>query len=87
MQFMDVLKLFAGLALFLYGIKEMGEGLEKAAGHRMQRLLEVLTKNKFYRRTRRRARHGRDSKLKRNHRDGGRFRQCRSSAAVGTPSG
>ena len=47
MQFMDVLRLFAGLALFLYGIKEMGEGLEKAAGHRMQRLLEVLTKNKF----------------------------------------
>lgn len=47
MQFMDVLKLLAGLALFLYGIKEMGEGLEKAAGHRMQRLLEVLTKNKF----------------------------------------
>jgi len=47
MQFMDALKLFAGLALFLYGIKEMGEGLEKAAGYRMQRLLEVLTKNKF----------------------------------------
>ncbi|MFH1880109.1 MAG: Na/Pi cotransporter family protein [Bacillota bacterium] len=47
MQFMDVLTLFAGLALFLYGIKEMGEGLEKAAGHRMQRLLEVLTKNKL----------------------------------------
>ncbi len=47
MQFMDGLKLLAGLALFLYGIKEMGEGLEKAAGHRMQRLLEVLTKNKF----------------------------------------
>lgn len=47
MQFMDVLKLFAGLGLFLYGIKEMGEGLEKAAGHRMQRLLEVLTKNRF----------------------------------------
>lgn len=47
MQFMDALKLFSGLALFLYGIKEMGEGLEKAAGYRMQRLLEVLTKNKF----------------------------------------
>ena len=47
MEFMDVLTLFAGLALFLYGIKEMGEGLEKAAGHRMQRLLETLTKNKF----------------------------------------
>ena len=47
MEFMDALTLFAGLALFLYGIKEMGEGLEKAAGHRMQHLLEVLTKNKF----------------------------------------
>ena len=47
MELMDVLTLFAGLALFLYGIKEMGEGLEKAAGHRMQRLLEKLTKNKF----------------------------------------
>lgn len=47
MQFMDVLKLFAGLGLFLYGIKEMGEGLEQAAGHKMQRLLEVLTHNKF----------------------------------------
>ena len=47
MQFMDFLKLVAGLGLFLYGIKEMGEGLEKAAGHKMQRLLEVLTHNKF----------------------------------------
>ncbi|NLI21068.1 MAG: Na/Pi cotransporter family protein [Clostridiales bacterium] len=46
MQVMDVIKLFAGLGLFLYGIEEMGSGLEKAAGHKMQRLLEVLTKNK-----------------------------------------
>jgi phosphate:Na+ symporter len=46
MQIMDILTLVAGLGLFLYGIKEMGEGLEKAAGHKMQRLLEVLTKNK-----------------------------------------
>ena len=47
MQLMDVLKLFAGLGLFLYGIKGMGEGLERAAGHKMQRLLEVLTRNKL----------------------------------------
>ncbi|MCE5342383.1 MAG: Na/Pi cotransporter family protein, partial [Eubacteriales bacterium] len=46
MQVMDVVSLFAGLGLFLYGIKEMGEGLEKAAGQKMKRLLEVLTKNK-----------------------------------------
>ncbi len=47
MQWMDIVKLFAGLGLFLYGIKEMGEGLEKAAGPKMQHLLEVLTKNKL----------------------------------------
>lgn len=46
MQIMDIIKLFAGLGLFLYGIMEMGTGLEKAAGHKMQRLLEVLTRNK-----------------------------------------
>ncbi len=47
MQVMDILTLVAGLGLFLYGIKEMGEGLEKAAGRRMQHLLEVLTRNKL----------------------------------------
>ncbi len=47
MQVMDIVTLVAGLGLFLFGIKEMGEGLEKAAGHKMQHLLEVLTKNKI----------------------------------------
>ena len=47
MAWMDAMKLVAGLGLFLFGIREMGEGLEKAAGHKMQRLLEVLTKNKL----------------------------------------
>lgn len=37
--------LLGGLALFLYGIKLMGEGLEKAAGDRLKRLLEALTRN------------------------------------------
>lgn len=35
--------LFGGLALFLYGMQIMGEGLQKAAGNRMKRILEVLT--------------------------------------------
>ncbi|MDD3409603.1 MAG: Na/Pi cotransporter family protein [Eubacteriales bacterium] len=47
MQIMDVLSLLGGLGLFLFGIKTMGEGLEKAAGHRMQRLLEALTRNRL----------------------------------------
>ena len=32
-----------GLALFIYGMKLMGEGLQKAAGDKMQRFLSVLT--------------------------------------------
>lgn len=47
MDFMNALTLMAGLGLFLFGIKAMGEGLEKAAGGRMKRLLEILTKNKL----------------------------------------
>jgi len=36
-----------GLGLFIYGIKLMGEGLQKAAGDKMRRLLKALTKNAF----------------------------------------
>ena len=39
--------LLGGLGLFLFGIKAMGDGLEQAAGPRMKKLLEVLTKNKL----------------------------------------
>lgn len=42
-----VFSLLGGLGLFLFGIKTMGDGLEQAAGPRMKRLLEVLTKNKL----------------------------------------
>ncbi|NLC77205.1 MAG: Na/Pi cotransporter family protein [Clostridia bacterium] len=37
------LTLFGGLALFLYGMQAMADGLQKAAGDRMRRILEVLT--------------------------------------------
>ena len=36
-----------GLALFLYGIKMMGDGIEKLAGSRLKLILERLTKNRF----------------------------------------
>lgn len=39
--------LLGGLGLFLFGIQTMGEGLEQAAGSRMKKLLEVLTRNKL----------------------------------------
>lgn len=39
--------LMGGLALFLYGMKIMGEGLELVAGSKLQGILEKLTTNKF----------------------------------------
>ena len=39
------MSLLGGLALFLYGMKLMGEGLEKAAGDKLRHLLESLTRN------------------------------------------
>ena len=41
----NIFSLVGSLALFLYGMKLMGEGLEKAAGDRLKRLLESLTRN------------------------------------------
>ena len=37
--------LFGGLALFLYGMEMMSDGLQKAAGERMKYILGLLTKN------------------------------------------
>ncbi len=40
-----ILPLFGGLALFLYGMDEMGNGLERIAGGRLERILAKLTNN------------------------------------------
>ena len=42
-----LMALAAGLGLFLYGMKLMSEGLEKAAGARLRKILEMVTKNRF----------------------------------------
>ncbi len=39
--------LLAGLALFLFGMKMMSDGLEQAAGNKMKKILEKLTTNRF----------------------------------------
>lgn len=39
--------LLGGLGLFLFGMKLMSEGLEKAAGAKMRSILEFFTKNRF----------------------------------------
>ncbi len=42
-----ILGLMGGLALFLYGMQMMSDGLEAAAGNRMKEILEKLTANRF----------------------------------------
>ncbi|MBE6973650.1 MAG: Na/Pi cotransporter family protein [Ruminococcaceae bacterium] len=47
MNLFDVLSLFGGLALFLFGMNIMGQGLERSAGNKLKTILEKLTSNPF----------------------------------------
>ena len=42
-----VLSLMGGLGFFLYGMKLMSDGLEKAAGAKLRGILEFFTKNQL----------------------------------------
>ena len=43
MDIFGVLTLIGGLALFLYGMNVMGDGLTRASGGRLEKILEKLT--------------------------------------------
>lgn len=47
MRITTIFSLLGGLGFFLYGMKLMSEGLEKAAGAKMRSILEFFTKNRF----------------------------------------
>lgn len=47
MSVTEVFTLFGGLGFFLFGMKLMSEGLEKAAGAKMRGILEFFTQNRF----------------------------------------
>ena len=42
-----IISMLGGLGLFLYGMKLMGEGIEKVAGTKMKTILDWCTKNRF----------------------------------------
>ena len=44
---LDFLALLGAVCLFLYGMKIMSEGLQKAAGNRLRSILAWMTKNRF----------------------------------------
>lgn len=47
MDFFNLLTMAGGLALFLYGMHLLSEGLEKLSGGRLERILENLTNNRI----------------------------------------
>ena len=46
MNFFNFLTMLGGLALFLYGMSMLGDGLSAASGGRLEKILEKLTSNK-----------------------------------------
>ena len=47
MDIFGIFTLLGGVAMFLYGMSVMGDGLEKLGGGRFERILERLTDNPF----------------------------------------
>ena len=44
---LDFFALLGSVGLFLYGMKVMSEGLQKAAGDRLRNILSAMTRNRF----------------------------------------
>lgn len=47
MDIFGILSLFGGLAMFLYGMEVMGDGLKKLGGGKLESILEKLTSNRL----------------------------------------
>ena len=47
MSVFNVIQLFGGLAMFLYGMSLMSDKLEKLAGGKLEQIFEKLTSNRF----------------------------------------
>lgn len=45
--FVEILTLIGALGFFIYGMKIMSEGIQKAAGSGLRKMLGIMTKNKF----------------------------------------
>ena len=45
--FLEILTLIGSVGLFMYGMKLMSEGLQKAAGNRLRNVLAMMTNNRF----------------------------------------
>ena len=48
MDIFSILTMIGGLALFLYGMNAMGDGLAKMAGGKLEQILEKLTSKRIF---------------------------------------
>lgn len=46
-SFIDILHLLGALAIFIFGMKTMNDGIQKAAGSRLRKILSGMTSNRF----------------------------------------
>ncbi|HAW51675.1 MAG TPA: Na/Pi cotransporter, partial [Flavobacteriales bacterium] len=46
--FFDLLTLVGALGFFIYGMKVMSEGIQKAAGNRLRNILSAMTRNRYF---------------------------------------
>jgi phosphate:Na+ symporter len=46
-DFFDFLQLIGSLAVFIFGMKTMSDGIQRAAGEKMRKILEGMTSNRF----------------------------------------
>ena len=76
-SFYDFLKLLGSLALFLYGMKIMSEGLQKFAGDRLRKILTAMTTNRVTGVLTGCFHNSAYPILFGNYRNGGEFCQCR----------
>ncbi len=44
---LQILMIFGSLGVFLFGMRLMSDGLQEAAGSRLQRILASMTSNRF----------------------------------------
>ncbi|CCJ34738.1 hypothetical protein CAAU_2655 [Caloramator australicus RC3] len=49
MSWKNIFELLGGLGLFIFGMKTMGDGLQKAAGNRLKRSLKPSQETEFLR--------------------------------------
>ncbi len=45
---LNVLELIGALGFFIYGMKVMSDGIQKAAGDNMRKILSSMTQNRFF---------------------------------------